>query len=151
VIAGNGEVSKLIINELNNRIFVINRYINTEELNALIQNSRFVIAPYTDATHSAVVMTAFAFQKPIIASNVGGIPEVIEHNLTGKLVPPRDAEALARAILELLRDSEMSAQIAVNILERTAKGKLSWDSIARKTIDAYNESINDSGHVCVEY
>jgi len=53
-----------------------------------------------------VLLEAMASRKPVVATNVGGIPEIIEDGLTGMLVPPCDAPALARAMVRLLSDRQ---------------------------------------------
>ncbi|MHB8400013.1 MAG: glycosyltransferase [Candidatus Limnocylindrales bacterium] len=53
-----------------------------------------------------------ALSRPVVASNVGGIPEMVEDGVTGLLVPPRDAAALAAAIVRLLRDHPFADTIA---------------------------------------
>lgn len=59
-----------------------------------------------------VLVEAASLGKPIVATAVDGISEVIEHEKTGLLVPPRNPEALAAAILQLLRDKERANQLA---------------------------------------
>jgi glycosyltransferase involved in cell wall biosynthesis len=53
-----------------------------------------------------VILQALAMRKPVVASAVGGIPEVIQHQRTGVLVPPNDPQALAEAVVQVLRDPE---------------------------------------------
>jgi glycosyltransferase involved in cell wall biosynthesis len=53
-----------------------------------------------------------AASLPIVATNVGGIPEVVEHDRTGLLVPPRSPDALAAAILRLIADEELATRLA---------------------------------------
>jgi glycosyltransferase involved in cell wall biosynthesis len=48
-------------------------------------------------------------RKSVVASAIGGIPEVIQHRHTGVLVPPNDHEALAEAVVQVLRDPESAA------------------------------------------
>ena len=57
-----------------------------DELSALIQESSFVVCPYKDATQSGVVMSAYALKKPVIATRVGGLVEMVEDKKTGLLV-----------------------------------------------------------------
>ena len=68
----------------------------------LFQRATLVVLPYTSATQSGVAMTAFGFGKPVVATRVGGIPEVVEDGRTGYSVPPDNAEKLAKAIITLL-------------------------------------------------
>jgi glycosyltransferase involved in cell wall biosynthesis len=60
------------------------------------------------------VLESLAAGKPIIASSVGGIPEVIHDLSTGILVPPGDAEALSRAILKIYHNRQWASSLAVN-------------------------------------
>ena len=53
-----------------------------------------------------------ALSRPVVASNVGGIPEMIEDGVTGLLVPPHDPDALAAAIVRLLRDHPFADTLA---------------------------------------
>ncbi|MFZ5853233.1 MAG: glycosyltransferase [Chloroflexota bacterium] len=62
-----------------------------------------VLPSYREA-QGLTILEAMALSRPVIASNVGGIPEMIEDGVTGLLVPPHDAQALAEAIVRLLRD-----------------------------------------------
>lgn len=79
-------------------IQIINRYIPTPELVKLIEQAKFVVCPYLDASQSGVLMTAFALNTPVIASDVGAFSEYIKQNITGILVPPDRPDELAEAI-----------------------------------------------------
>jgi glycosyltransferase involved in cell wall biosynthesis len=59
-----------------------------------------------------VIIQALAMRKPVVASAVGGIPEVIQHQRTGILVPPNDPQALAVAVVQVLRDPQLAADWA---------------------------------------
>jgi glycosyltransferase involved in cell wall biosynthesis len=61
---------------------------------------------------SQVILQALATGTPVVATTVGGSPEVIRDGTTGRLVPPADAAALARAILDLLRDPDRARDMA---------------------------------------
>ena len=89
-------------------------------------------------------MTAYAFNKPVVASAVGGIPEVVEHNVTGKLVPPREPQALADATIDLLLHDNKIKDMKKNIQKKCFKGELSWDYIAKQTIDVYRKASKKS-------
>ena len=62
-----------------------------------------VLPSYREA-QGLSILEAMALSRPVVASNVGGIPEMITNGVTGLLVPPHDADALAGSIIRLLRD-----------------------------------------------
>jgi glycosyltransferase involved in cell wall biosynthesis len=125
---------------------IINRYIPNKELVQLIQKSVLVVCPYTDATQSGVIMTAYAFNKPVVATNVGGISEIVKDDVTGRLVPPRDSQRLAEAIIDLLKHPEKRKTMAENICRNINEGKFNWSSIAKQTIEVYKKAIGYTGN-----
>ncbi len=70
-----------------------------------------VLPSYREA-QGLTILEAMALGRPVVASNVGGIPEMIEDGVTGLLVPPHDAPALAAAIVRLLADHPFADRIA---------------------------------------
>jgi glycosyltransferase involved in cell wall biosynthesis len=66
-----------------------------------------VLPSYREA-QGMVILEAMALSRPVVASNVGGIPEMIEDGVTGLLVPPHDPDALAAAIVRLLKDHSLA-------------------------------------------
>ena len=69
-----------------------------------------VLPSYREA-QGMVILEAMALSRPVVASNVGGIPEMIEDGVTGLLVPPHDADALAGAIVRLLKNHSLADMI----------------------------------------
>ena len=72
-----------------------------------------VLPSYREAL-GLVILEAMALARPVVASDVGGIPEMVEDGVTGLLVPPRDAGALADAIVRLLTDHPFADTLARN-------------------------------------
>lgn len=143
MIAGGGNINKELPEEkLNKNFIVYNRYISNEEIAGYVANTKIVVCPYTDATQSGVVMTAFAFGKPVIATDVGGFPDVINHNETGLLVPPRDSKKLAEAIVCLLSDNKKIKEMSNNIDFKREKDELSWDYILNDVKNVYDKTLN---------
>ncbi|MCX5749207.1 MAG: glycosyltransferase [Candidatus Saganbacteria bacterium] len=60
-------------------------------------------------------------KKPVISTNVGGIPEIIENGFSGLLIPPNDPKAIENAVLDLLFDKEKARDIGKNALEVSRK------------------------------
>ena len=116
-----------------------NRFIPDDELAELIQGAYCAVCPYKDATQSGVVMSAFAFTKPIIATNVGGLPEHVEHDKYGLIVPPCDVDALANTMIRLLSHPEKLQEYAENIERDYSEGPKSWKEIAKKLNIIYQE------------
>lgn len=82
---------------------VIDRYIPNEEVEVYFSACDVVVCPYTSGTQSGIIQIAYSFQKPVICTNVGGLPEVVVEGKTGFIVPPRNPQALAGAILAYYR------------------------------------------------
>jgi len=72
----------------------------------------FVLPSLSEGLSSAI-LTAMACSLPVIATNVGGIPELVKHGITGLLVPPADPLSLAQAIQQLLDDPEAAFRMGV--------------------------------------
>ncbi len=119
-------------------IEVRNYYVDMTELAGLLSRCAVSVCPYTDATQSGVIMTSYSLGKPVVATNVGGLPEMIEEGKTGYLVPPKDSRRLADAIIKILKDNEVRAAMSSYILSEYYDGVKSWKSIANKYLSYYN-------------
>lgn len=130
-IAGNGKFwFDITPYRENPSINFINRYVPNEELVELLTSASVVVCPYKDATQSGVVMSAFALGKPVVGTRVGALPEMIEHNVTGVIVPPDDANALEEAIKELIESPALLAAMHTNIKNKYENGAKSWKDIS---------------------
>ena len=142
VIAGRGQFYFNISEYENNPYFTfINRYISNEELVSLISSSIAVVCPYIDATQSGVIMSAFALNKPVIATNVGALAEMVEDGRYGFLVPPRDSKAIVKAIQQIVQPGIIQ-QMSRNIACDYSEGKRSWHTIASEMQEIYDTIIN---------
>jgi glycosyltransferase involved in cell wall biosynthesis len=86
-------------------------YVPIDDVAPLFDCARVVATPYIRATQSGVAHLAFTFGRPVVATSVGDLPEVIQDGVTGLLVEPDDAEGLANAILRLLSDPSLAARL----------------------------------------
>jgi len=83
-----------------------------------------------------VFLEAIASGTPIIGSNVGGIPDIIKHNKTGLLVPQKDKDALADAIIKVLTDKTLKKKLRKNALD-FVKERFAWDLVADKFAEMF--------------
>jgi len=91
-----------------------------------------------------VVLEAMVAGKPVVATSVGGTPEVVVDGETGLLVPPRNPEALARAIFRLLKNPELGSRMGRAGKERVLK-QFSIQRMVTKTQQLYKELMIEKG------
>jgi len=84
-------------------VTIVDRYIPNEETPLYFAAADVVVLPYTRVTQSGVAQLALGFRKPLIATRVGGLTDVIRPGRDGLLVAPEDADALAEGIVAFLR------------------------------------------------
>jgi glycosyltransferase involved in cell wall biosynthesis len=137
IIAGQGDFSsyqKLIKTPENFEIY--NYYIPDDQVAHLFERAAVIVLPYTDASQSGVIPLAYSFKKPVIATNVGSLPEVIDDRKTGFLIPAHNSEILAEYAITLLSDSSLRKEMGENAYKKMGCD-LSWDKISRKTVEIY--------------
>lgn len=140
IIAGDGDLApyQSIMKVCDKSVFEIhNEFVSDDLVASLFQRSTLVVLPYTEMSGmSGVLNVAYAFGKPVVVSDVGGLNEVVEHGKTGLLIPPRNPQALADAIIQLLVDPNLRAIMEENV--KIKAEELSWDSVAKKHLMLYN-------------
>ncbi len=140
IIAGSGEYNFNIKTfKISPNYVFLNRYIPNAELVQLIQESQFVVCPYKDATQSGVIMTSFALDKPVVATNVGGLREMVTHNQTGLLIEPNNIPQLANSIKWMFKNPAVIEEMQNNIKKLNFNGNLSWDNIAKGLVSIYSK------------
>ncbi len=144
VIAGEGDDFEPYrrLMERPKRFEVHNRYISTGHRNDLFQRASVVVLPYIEATQSGVIPLAYSYAKPVVATRVGALADAVEDGVTGRLVPAANTEALAAAIIELLRDP--AARRAMGAAGRQ-KLDAEWSpqAVAQRSMDVYQRAIRD--------
>lgn len=91
---------------LDGRTMLVTKYVANEEVEPYYKAADVVCLPYNSATQSGIVMMAYGFRRPVVVTDVGGLPEFVQPGRTGVVVPPGDLDALAGGILEVLRGRE---------------------------------------------
>lgn len=102
------------------------------------------LLPSINEGFGMVLIEAMAAKKPVIATNVGGIPEVVIDGKTGLLVPPKDPEAFSSAIIKLYNNPELSNRMGLAGYRR-AKNVFSIEVTVRELGNLYSELIKEKG------
>lgn len=118
-------------------VYIIDKFLTDNELAYLVNNCKAVIAPHKSASQSGIPNTAFAFNKPIIASNINGLKDFIKDENNGLLFDKEDYMDLASKILKLDSDKNLYDKIVHNIENNTQSLVLDWESIGHKTLQFY--------------
>ncbi|HKQ45740.1 MAG TPA: glycosyltransferase [Rhizomicrobium sp.] len=120
-------------------IELLPRWVSQPELEALLRQCAASILPYRDATQSGAAASSLGAGRPVIATNVGALSEVIRAGENGLLVPPGDAQSLADASAKFLSDPELRKHVTEGA-RRTAGSVLGWTGIASLTEQIYQEA-----------
>jgi len=107
------------------RVVFLDRFVAAREVACCFAAGDLVVLPYWEASQSAVVPLAMASGRGVVATAVGGLPDLVRDEVTGFLVPPRDARALATAIGRGLERAEPLGRAA-----REAAKRLDWHAAA---------------------
>jgi glycosyltransferase involved in cell wall biosynthesis len=145
ILAGRGEnLKQYFPNGYDEKHYeILNDFIPIEAVAGLFQRSTVAVLPYIESSQSGVTAIAYGTGTPVIASNVGGLGEMVRHGKDGLLVPPRDVQALADAIIQLLSDRHLQHQMQAATLARCQED-LNWSNIAAKTVEIYRKVLHNS-------
>lgn len=114
------------ISDLKEKVEVVDRYVTQEETAEYFSRADVVVLPYRSASGTGVIPIAYHYGKPVIATTVGGLPEVVVDGVSGQLVKPEDPQALSDIIREFLYKDPADMYEGV---KRTAES-MTWDSLA---------------------
>ncbi|MFH1492648.1 MAG: glycosyltransferase family 4 protein, partial [Candidatus Omnitrophota bacterium] len=115
---------------------------NRVEAVYFIKNCQFFVMPSRVEPLGIVNLEAMACSKAVIASRVGGIPEVVEHGLTGLLVESCSEKALAAAIKRLMEDKNLRIRLGRNGRLKAEQRGFSWEFIADKHLEISKGFLN---------
>ncbi len=111
---------------LESAVVVHDRYIANEDVETYFRAADVVVLPYVSATQSGIAQIALSFERPVIVTRVGGLPEAVRDGETGRVVPPRDPEALGGALTEFFAPGA-SARYARHL--KGAAEQFSWSAM----------------------
>jgi len=119
------------------------RFIPSSDVPKYFAASNVVCLPYHEASQSGVLMSAYHFGRPVIVTSVGGLPESIEEDRNGYVVPPSDPKALASALSKVLTNATLQEAFGARSLE-LAQTRFSWSYAASLTQTVYEQAIATS-------
>jgi glycosyltransferase involved in cell wall biosynthesis len=117
--------------ELGPYIHLFTDFIPNDEVRYYFCAADLVVLPYHTATQSGISQVAYHFEKPMIVSNVGGLPEVVPDGKVGYVTEP-DAASLANAILRFFEPGSIP-DLHNNLLEE--KKKYSWSTFTKTLLE----------------
>ena len=146
-IAGSGPQEKELKNQvkklnLENHVKLLG-YISNEEKYQYYKDCKVVVVPSRWDCQPITLFEAAASGKPVIASNVGGISEMIENNKDGILIEAGNSKQLAENILNLLSDSQLKRKISINARKKV-EDKFDSKIMANRTKEFYENIIERS-------
>lgn len=122
-------------------------FLSGNELDELYKSSAVIVVPskcYEGFPN--VIARAMNHSKPVIATNLGGMPEIIEHGVNGLLYPPGDIDALLSSIRQILSDPDKSILMGIRGKEK-AEREYSKEVIYSKLMKIYSQALESCNHV----
>ena len=140
ILAGSGEVEEIqeILKKKNlEKYFVFPGWVKKEEKEELLKTANLFLLPsYTEAMPMSI-LEAMGYGLPIIASNVGGIPQLVEEGKNGFMVTPGDIDGFSTAILNIIQNDDLNYEMGKNSLEK-ADEKYSLEAHIQKIKELYD-------------
>jgi glycosyltransferase involved in cell wall biosynthesis len=109
-----------------------------EKTMELLKSSNLLIVPSRMESIPQVIKEAFYLKVPVIATNVGGVSEIIENNVTGILIPSENPEKMTKTINDLLDNNLLMDELTKNAFEFINKN-FTWDILLSKYIELYEK------------
>ncbi|MEW6170009.1 MAG: glycosyltransferase family 4 protein [Candidatus Omnitrophota bacterium] len=118
--------------------------VNRSETVNLFKNCLFFVMPSRIEPFGIVNLEAMAAGKAVVATKVGGVPEVIEDGVTGLLVKPCSDKALSEGIKRLLIDEDLRKTLGENARKKIEAGNFSWKNLSKEYLKIYQKILNNA-------
>ena len=135
------DILKSIESSINSKVIYCT---NTDwaETMKILQQSKLLVVPSRQESLPQVIKEAFYLKVPVVATDVGGIPELVEHNKTGILIPSQNPEKLQLAVNNLLENLDLQKILRQNAYNFILEN-FTWEKLLPKYIKFYNNLFNN--------
>ena len=114
---------------LKESIKVISDFVPDTNVKYFFSACDVAVLPYSDATQSGIIQIAYHYDKPVIATDVGGLAEVVRNDETGFIIEPKSSKAVAEAVIKFYEE-DLEEKFSKNASEE--KKKFTWEEFTSK-------------------
>jgi glycosyltransferase involved in cell wall biosynthesis len=125
---------------LSQQVILHTDFIPNERVKYYFGAADLVVQPYRSATQSGISQIAYHFEKPMVVTNVGGLPEIVAHGKSGYVVEVQ-ASAIAEAIVDFFSHANRADELQAGV--RTGKKQFDWSNMIQVISDLYKKLNND--------
>jgi D-inositol-3-phosphate glycosyltransferase len=129
--------------DLTSNVRIVSAYVPNEHVTLYFSAADCVVLPYLSATQSGIAQIAYNFDTPVIATDVGGLAEVVHDGRNGYVVPAGDVGALARALVQFYRE-DRAEEFAQNVQQD--KHAYSWERLRGAIEELASELASEGEH-----
>lgn len=122
-------------NGIGQYVEMVEGYIPDKEVEKYFAACDLVTLPYESATQSGIVQIAYGFDKPVVVTNVGGLPDVVTNGKTGYVVEPKNPKELANAVIKYYAENK-EEEFSENV--KAEAYKYSWDRMVEVVEELWN-------------
>src|SRR5579875_715200 len=144
LIVGEGQLKDRLIKDVEARglsdSIIFTGFVDQGTLVSLYNASSVFVVPSRYEPFGIVALEAMASRVPLIVSNVGGLPEIVKHGVTGLKFSSEDSVSLCRAIQRLLSDESLSERLKINAYN-LVRERFNWTKVSSKTLQSYKRVI----------
>jgi glycosyltransferase involved in cell wall biosynthesis len=147
VIAGSGREKESVLRKveslnITNSVFMMGE-LPRERVAHLMRAANVFVLSSKMESFGLSLLEASAAGLPVVCSNAGGVPEVFQDGFNALLYPPGDDDAMASAMISLIRDRDLAKKVSANAFQ-TARG-FTWSTAAQRTLRVYEEVLQENG------
>lgn len=124
---------------LSDHVSLFGGYVKNEHVAQIFEAADLAVFPYRSGTQSGPLQIAMTMGVPVIVSDVGGLPEVVQHGDSGLVVESRNQVEIVDAMRKLLLDDSLSARFVAQARERS-EALYSWENLAQQVVEALTRS-----------